>query len=276
MLSKKEINFFLDNGYLIIKDFYPKKLIINLKKDIFNLSQELYFFNYGNKKDIKFTEKNFDYYLALALKNNQREFVSKFYDIIKKFDSIYDFSFYKKNKQVAKKLLKAKNVGTLIRACGIRMDYPNDKVHLTQLHQDYIQNLGSPAGLVFYSTIRKVTKKDGPVLVYPKSNKLGISKVKIHKKQATKSRSYILDLPKNYETKTKNKSIFVNVGDLVIFDFLLLHKSSYNYSNNIRWSIISRFFSFDSDIGKKNMFVGGLQENIYFENVHPEKVTYEN
>ena len=214
--------------------------------------------------------------MALALKNNQREFVSKFYDIIKKFDSIYDFSFYKKNKQVAKKLLKAKNVGTLIRACGIRMDYPNDKVHLTQLHQDYIQNLGSPAGLVFYSTIRKVTKKDGPVLIYPKSNKLGISKVKIYKKQATKSRSYILDLPKNYETKTKNKSVFVNVGDLVIFDFLLLHKSSYNYSNDIRWSIISRFFSFDSDIGKRNMFVGGLQENIYFENVHPEKVKYEN
>ena len=98
MLSKKEINFFLDNGYLIIKDFYPKKLIINLKKDIFNLSKELYFFKFGNKINVKFTEKNFDYYLALALNNNKKEFVSKFYDIIKKFDSIYHFSFYKKNK----------------------------------------------------------------------------------------------------------------------------------------------------------------------------------
>ncbi len=275
MLSSKEIKFFKDNGFLIIKDFYPKKLVTNLRKEIFNLSKELYFFKYDNKFDLKFSEDKFDFYLSKAFREDKSDFVSKFYDIIKKFDSIYDFSFYKKNKIIAKQLLSSKKIGTLIRACGIRMDYPSDKVHLTQLHQDYIQNLGSPSGLVFYSSIRKVSKIDGPVIVYPKSHKLGISNVKISNRGATKSRSYILDLPKNYEKNTKKKYIFINVGDLVIFDFLLLHKSSYNKSKKIRWSMISRFFDFNSEIGKKNMFVGGLQENIHFENIHPEKIIYE-
>ena len=61
------------------------------------------------------------------------------------------------------------------------------------------------------------------VLIYPKSTKLGISNVKLNTDHLTKSRSYILDLPKNYLKNLNKKFIYLNVGDLAIFDFLLLH-----------------------------------------------------
>ena len=49
-------------------------------------------------------------------------------------------------------------------------------------------------------------------------------------------------------------------------------ESKKNISNDIRWSMVSRFFSFDSEIGKEKMFPGGLQESNKFEDIHPEKV----
>jgi ectoine hydroxylase-related dioxygenase (phytanoyl-CoA dioxygenase family) len=257
---------FEENGYVIIKNFFSKKIISNAKKEIYFCSKALM----NKKNKTKFSAKNFDFFIKQSLKINPK-FSSKFYDISKKFLSMHDFVFNQKTILLAKFLLKTKNIGILNRAYGYRMDKPNDRKFLTQLHQDYIQNLGSPEGLVFYNSLKNVKNVNGPVIIYEGSHKLGLLNTKISKSKFSKSRSYILDISNSNLKKFKKVKLLIKEGDLAVFDFLLLHHSSFNHSKEIRWSMVSRFFSFDSQTGKQKMFPGGLQESNKFEDIHPEK-----
>ena len=103
---------------------------------------------------------------------------------------MHNLAFNKKLISTAKKLLNTENVGILNRAYGYRIDRPRDKRYLTQLHQDYIQNLGAPEGLVFYNSLRKVTSIDGPVCVYKGSHKLGLLNTKVQQNSVDK-RSFL-------------------------------------------------------------------------------------
>jgi len=267
MKSNDIKKYFNRDGYVIIKNFFSNKILNEAKKEIFYRSKSLI------DDDDKYTYNSakFDIYIKNSLKKNPI-FSSKFYDISKKFLSMHNFVFNKKISNLAKFLLSTENVGILNRAYGYRMDKPRDSKFLTQLHQDYIQNLGSPEGLVFYTSLKDVKKRDGPVIIYEGSHKLGILKTKIETNSFNKSRSYNLSISKRNLSNFKKKELLIKAGDLAVFNFLLLHKSSKNISNDIRWSMVSRFFSFDSEIGKKKMFPGGLQESIKFEDIHPEKV----
>jgi hypothetical protein len=257
---------FQKNGFLVIKNFFSKKEISYAKKEIFEHSKIFF------KKKIKYSENNFDYFIKETL-NKENNFSSKFYDLSKKFISMNNMVFNKKIIALGRKILKTKNIGILNRAYGYRMDRPRDKKFLTQLHQDYVQNLGAPEGIVFYTSLRNVDKKSGPVVVYKGSHKLGLLDVKLNKREKNYSRSLILKTNKLF-LKKNYKKIYLKIKsrDLAIFDFLLLHESSPNISKNIRWSLVSRFFNFNSIVGKKNMFCGGLQEGNRFENIHPEKI----
>ena len=73
------------DGYVIIKNFFSKKMILNAKKEIYLCSKALT----NNKKKIKFSSKNFDFFIKQSLKINPK-FSSKFYDISKKFLSMHD------------------------------------------------------------------------------------------------------------------------------------------------------------------------------------------
>lgn len=266
--DEKLLQKFNRDGFLIIKNFFNNKIINNSKKEIFNISKKIY---KKKIKKIKYSEKNFDYYIKDSLKKDP-VFSSKFYDISKKFLSMHNFALNPKIIKIAKKLLKSENIGILNRAYGYRLDRPNDKKFLTQLHQDYIQNLGAPEGLVFYNSLRDVNNIDGPVIIYKGSHKLGQTKVIINNKIKNQSKSYIIDISQKKLGLFKKIKLIIKKNDLAILDFFLLHKSSPNKSKNIRWSMICRYFNFNSKIGIKNLFPGGLQENNAFETFHPDKV----
>ncbi len=260
---------FEKNGFVVIRKFFSKKVISEAKKEIFLRSKLLF----DEKNKTNFSDKKFDIFIKNSLKKDPK-FSSKFYDISKKFLSMHNFIFNKKINSLAKFLLNTKNIGILNRAYGYRIDKPSDRKFITQLHQDYIQNLGAPEGVVFYSSLKDVNVINGPVIIYEGSHKMGLLNTKIKKNKFSKSRSYILDISKKNLKKFKKKKLLIKEGDLAVFDFLLLHHSSFNYSKDIRWSMVSRFFSFDSKTGKQKMFPGGLQESNKFENIHPEKVIF--
>lgn len=63
----------------------------------------------------------------------------------------------------------------------------------------------------------------------------------------------------------------VNPGDLILMDFLTIHQSGFNVSDRSRWSIQSRFFSFNDQIGseigwKASITSGSDVEKIFSEN----------
>jgi ectoine hydroxylase-related dioxygenase (phytanoyl-CoA dioxygenase family) len=169
-------------------------------------------------------------------------------------------------------LIKSNNCGFLNRGFGFRFDYPAREKYLTQLHQDYHANLGSPNGLVFYTPITSINnKKQGPVVVYQGSHKEGIRKVFISKSY-NKSTSYIINLKKDELSLYNKINLYLDQGDLAIFDFRLLHESSKNLSSKVRISFIHRYFDFNNLVAKRNKFIGGLQEGNFFEDFHPDLV----
>jgi ectoine hydroxylase-related dioxygenase (phytanoyl-CoA dioxygenase family) len=249
-------NNFYKNGYCIIKNYYPASFINNI---LYNLKSHFSFCAKIKKKKL------------INFNKPPEELISLFYDSSKKLPVVIDLLSYNKNSKIIKKLLKSNNYGFLNRGFGFRFDYPNRKKFLTQLHQDYHANLGSPNGLVFYTPITPVEKNSGPVVVYSESHKDGIRKIHI-KKSYDKSTSYIISLKKDELSCYNKVKLYLEPGDLAIFDFRLLHESSKNLSNKVRISFSSRYLDFNDSVARKNKFAGGLQDGNFFEYYHSELV----
>ena len=89
LMTINQKNFFHKNGFLIVKNFYDKKLINQIKKDIFDISLEVY--KKYNKKYIpfKYNEKKFDEIVIRARRENLTEVTSAVYDSCKKLRGFY-------------------------------------------------------------------------------------------------------------------------------------------------------------------------------------------
>ena len=63
---------FTEEGYVVIKNFFSKKIVLNAKKEIFHLSKYLT----NDKSNLIFKEAQFDYFIKNSLKRGP-EFSSK-------------------------------------------------------------------------------------------------------------------------------------------------------------------------------------------------------
>ena len=260
----KEFN---EKGYLIIKNFYDKKIISNIKKDIFDLSFQLYKKHFPRTSKINYKSNYFDFYLLEAKKKNISEITKSIYDVCKKITGFYEIMGNKKSLDLSKKLLKSNNVAILSRGFGMRIDYPGDTYWKARMHQDYSGQLGSPRGIVMYTPLRKVTKALGPVKLYEKSHKHGIFPTVVNmqrvKKKITYDPYYIKD-EKEVIKDFKKSYLTIDETDLGIFDFMLLHESSYNSSSKIRWSLVHRIFDYSHKQSIKQNYIGGIMEGNVF------------
>lgn len=261
------INEFNKKGYLIIKNFYDKKVILNIKKDIFKLSYQLYKKYNKNEKKINFNSDNFDYYLLKAKRKNISEITRSIYDVCKKITGFYEIMGNRKALTLSKKLLGSEEIAILSRGFGMRIDYPGDRYWKARMHQDYSGQLGSPNGLVMYTPLRKVTQALGPVTLYEKSHRQGlfptIVNMKKVKKKITYDPYYIKDEKKIIKS-FKKSYLKIDETDLGIFDFMLLHESSFNRTNKIRWSLVHRIFDYSHSQSIKQNYIGGIMEGNVF------------
>jgi len=60
------------------------------------------------------------------------------------------------------------------------MDHPNEGKFLTQLHQDYVSQLCSQHGVVYWSPLRHTDQALGPVTVHLKSHNQGVFPIVKH------------------------------------------------------------------------------------------------
>ena len=134
----------------------------------------------------------------------------------------------------------------------LRMDPPRDKRNLLGWHQEasyYKQHTkDGNNGLVFTITFSdKINSKNGGIQVCPKSQKLGLlssvkKKVKL-KKHKTKYSSETFKIDEKYIKKFNPKTIESYLGDLVIMDLKIFHRSGFNSSDLFRITSINRVFN---------------------------------
>lgn len=261
------VDFFQKNGYLIIKNFHSKKLISQIKKDIFDISYELY--KKYNPKIIskKYNSENFDIFVLKAKQENLTEMTTSIYDACKKIRGFYQIMGNGKLLELAGKIMGSSKIGLLPRGFGMRIDYPKDKYWKARLHQDYTSQLGSPNGIVMYTALRDVTPKLGPVVLYKDSHKHGVFPTKTNMEKVKKKITYdpyYVDIKKSLFKKFKVKHLKLNETDVGMFHFLLLHESGYNGTDKIRWSLIHRVFDFSNSQAIKQNYKGGLMEGNVF------------
>lgn len=258
-------------GYVKLKNFFSKSDIKKIQKDFFFLSEKLYQKHYDPNCKKYLNKDGFDAYCVESLVENNT-FNSKFYEVCKKLNSFHQLFYKKKITKMMEKVFNKKNYGILNRGYGFRFDYPSDKTFLTQLHQDYTSNLGSPKGYVLITPLKDIKTNMGPIRFYPGSHENGIVKIRVNKmKNLRKSRQYeaVID---NKKFLKNPELVEANERDLIIADFLTLHESTYNSSSNIRFTMIYRFIDYE-DTTSINLFVpSGEQDNNYFDNFHKEKI----
>ena len=261
------LNSFHKNGYLIVKNFHSKTLITQIKKDIFDISYELYRKHNPKFNSKKYQSDNFDYFVLKAKKEKLTEITGSIYDACKKIRGFYEIMGNKKLLDLSAKIIGSNKIGLLPRGFGMRIDYPKDRYWKARLHQDYTSQLGSPNGLVVYTSLRKVTKKLGPVVLYKNSHKHGVFKTSIDMKKVKKKITYdpyYVNISKKLFKKFKIKYLNLDETDIGIFHFLLLHESGFNASEKIRWSLIHRIFDFSHKQSIEQNYKGGLMEGNIF------------
>ena len=267
-LTEKDRVIFDEHGFLYIKGYYSKLDLNPLLLDIYKViglllrREGLYF------KQLPSSFDNFDSGITELIQKD-RKLGGVVYEAVKKLPSHLVLATDPRNVEISKFLLCSDFVGFASRGWGLRLDHPNEDTFITQLHQEFVSQICSPQGLVYWSPLRNVDMETGPVIMYPKSHQNGVF-------------SFLVLGAGSYGLKIKDEKVIeqkyepvcpeVDIGDCVVMDFLTLHKSSPNRSVKTRWALLSRYFNFENSVGNEIGWVGGIQEGNTFDKVFPSLV----
>ena len=232
ILEKKKISkklrdqaiFFIDNGYLILRNVLKDKLVKNVIKD------------YNKIINSKKYKKNPDYF-----------HYNKYPRVIEGWRKSKSIKMIAKNK-IIEKILNFFYDKEPIPISTINFYAGTEQ----PLHSDYIHFGSSPelylVGVWF--ALEKVDNNNGPLTIVPGSHKLKIinfSDFNLNIPQTSKElknyysiyENYLLDIIK--EKKLKTKKVLLNKGDAIIWAANLLHGGSKIKKNNSRLSQVVHY-----------------------------------
>jgi hypothetical protein len=270
-LTKKDLDFFQDQGYLYVENFWNDNDVAPVLNDIHRIIEILLLREDIESNRKKFNSADFDDGLHDLLRRN-RALGGVVYDAVKKIPSYIKLAANDQFETISKFLLRTDFVGFVARGWGLRLDHPNEDEYNTQLHQEFVSQICSPRGVVFWTPLRDVYAEMGPIIFYPGSHKGGVYPIQI--KGAGSYGQRIQD-EKELEHQFSSVCQEVKKNDCLILDFLTLHKSSPNRSNKTRWASISRYFDYLDPLAKRIGWAGGIQEGGHFEKILPEFTVFD-
>ena len=251
-ISMKNISFFRKHGFIIVRNVIKKEsLSLVLESIKLNLGKYLKKSKMGKSKDIHKSLQN--------LRNRNKKNFAYLFDSLTTMNVNYNIMTDKKVLNIISKLLKVKKNLITLTDVAIRLDPPFDKRNTLEWHQDssyFRQNDSGRNGIVLWTPINKLTKKHGFLEFLDQSHKLGplnISKQKAKGKFHSSKRN----ISEKKLSKFKNKMSFdLKLGDALLMNLDVVHRSGNNISDQFRMSLLGRFHNMI-----KNDFNSGL--NIY-------------
>ena len=239
-ISKR--NFFLKNGF----SYYSKTISQNkidtfFKSFISSLSKDNKNYEYFNKTSFDSHSLSKEIQFLKKIDSNLITFVYK--NIVHYSSFINLFENYKIRKE-ASRLLKTRPENLIIAEHQFRMDYPNDKRHILNWHQDanfYPQDPDGKNSLVCNISLHTIKKNMGSTILLPGSQNLGLLKFK--KKKGGKKHSGQRTVDGCELSNFKEFILNTYSGDVSFYDTRLIHKSGFNSSNKVRFSAIARIFN---------------------------------
>lgn len=275
MINESQLNEFNKNGVLVLRNFYDYEQEIKpIQLDIYKIIGIIISkYNLDIKREAFSDENFFDGYIDIIKIN--RSWGGEIYDAVKQLPSFIRLVSNKKNEELYKQIRKSNSVGIGLGSYGIRINNPFESKYESPWHQEYPNQLRSIDGIVFWSPLHNIIKEMGPVEVLLSSHKLGFLKcINLNKNSIDKDFTvYSNDLEiENIDKIVESSSIGApetNTTDLIIMDYLTVHKSGSNISDKARWSMQIRYFNFEDKEGQKINWQGSLACGINPQNLYP-------
>lgn len=211
-------------------------------------------------------------YLAVAKAN--RSWGSEIYDAVKQIPAFMALVANERNVDVFRKIRVGSEPGIAGGGYGIRIDAPEEGKYRAPWHQEFPAQLRSLDGVVFWTPLVTVTQEMGPVELALGSHREGLVPVYSDDKGIGKTGAYALHLDREQERLARYERLApcTQPGDLIVMDFLTLHQSGENVSNQPRWSMQFRFFNFKDPLGIKLGWSGSYAAGVSFGDLLPELV----
>ena len=271
-LKKEEIEFFRENGFLILPGFYAQKDIEQIQAGIYGIIG-LVIDKYELKiKRESFSTESFDSGFQDLIRVN-RKYGAEVYDAVKQIPAFIRLAADERHEKILCALRKSDLAGIAAGGYGIRIDNPFEEQFRATWHQEYPAQLRSPDGLVYWSSLVPISPEMGAVKVCPGSQHQGC--IPVHTTDPAnpgKNGAYSLILENELELIQKYPQIELSAGpgDLAIMDFMLIHASGYNRGTRSRWSMQIRYFNFNNPTGVSIGWKGSFSAGQDFCEIHPE------
>ena len=273
LLTAEQVNSFHHDGVLIIDSFYDLKTEIEPIQDFIYkiISTLIYKYNLPIQQ-LPFTPENFDSgYQELIYYD--RKIGGEIYDAVKQIPAFIRLIASSRHDELMCQLRQTNLPGVASGGSGIRIDNPREEKYRAPWHQDYPAQFRSLDGLVFWSSLVPLTQELGPVEFCLKSHVNGLIPVYTKDiKNPDKSGAYALTIEDEEKLVSSYERIapLTKPGDLIIIDFLTLHRSGWNISQRSRWSMQMRYFNFVEPTGIKISWAGSFAVGGNFKEIHPE------
>ena len=269
LLGKPEIEAFSESGFLLIRDYFDVEREISPILNGIRLIIEALSVKYGYEQTYNCaTDAMVEGYTKLIRRN--RTWGGEVYDAVKQIPEFISLVASPANSETFKKLRGGSIPGIAAGGYGIRIDNPGEERFRAPWHQEFPAQLRSVDGVVFWSPLISVTEEMGPVQIASGSHKEGPIPV-FEEKLSTRTGAYSLKIENEKERLKKFEIVAptTNPGDLVLMDFLTLHRSGQNFADRPRWSMQFRYFNFRDPVGIDISWSGSYAEGKKFEDIVP-------
>jgi hypothetical protein len=207
-----------------------------------------------------------------TLKTIDRSLASIVYDAVKQLAAFVSLTASAKNVEVFRRLRGTDVVGIAGGGSGLRIDNPDETKYLAWWHQEYPAQLRSLDGVVFWSPLRRLTAELGPVEILPRSHSEGPIPVWRDDGGTGRQDAYALRLHNEAEVVGRYPMVapLTQPGDLVLMDFLTVHRSGVNRSKEPRWTMQWRYFNFRDGTGRGMGWAGSFAAGRQPGEIHPD------
>lgn len=156
----------------------------------------------------------------------------------------------------------------------MRIDIPGEEKYLFTWHQDYPYTQGWTDGLVIWTPLFDVMRDAGNIELIPKSHAEGIRRVElVDPDNANRNGAHVIRI-ENCESYDDCARIAVDVhaGDALMFNTLIVHRSTLSQSRDVRFTIQLRYGNCLNGDSVSRGWPAGIIEGRGFELDHPEYI----
>ena len=273
-LTDEQLVAFARDGFVVLPDFYEHADVEAVQRGIHSIIGLLIEQDQLAIDQPPFASATFDAgYQALIA--HDRELGGVVYDAAKQIPAFIRLVASAKHESVVRQVRGTNCPAIAAGGYGIRIDNPGEEKFRAGWHQDYPAQFRSMDGLVFWSPLIEMTNELGPVEFCRGSHQDGLAPVReMDSANPDKTGAYGLTLIDEAARVSQYERVAPRTqpSDLVLVDFLTLHRSGENRSTRSRWSMQMRWCNFGEPTGKRLGWPGAYAAGNELRSVHPELV----